>query len=1155
MANKSKAAFVGVLSKRDSILPKPNMKRSQLTTTLLQQEEDVLVSKNSAQKGLQQYFTPLKIGTWIRHILDQKTGLVVDLTAGAGNLLMPWVSNQNVGDKSLGNETMQALGVELDKENIPKSTTFLNVVNANVAELYPLLLQVEFHADVFVLNPPFTLFWHIPELTNSEHKTIESQLATVKMAISMTKHRGQGAFLVAKSAWDKSISQDEEITQYVHSAVIAKNLFLPYANVDCVICFYVKTGKRGHSSQYKDIEFDLESPTVDRDLVAAARKVKSERQYYSMYPELWSSEEVMQDHRDRFLAAAAEYKVLKRKKQQAYNIEYKGGRIKVYLSNFQRFTFLKDFTYEENALVEKMHGLSPSYFAFNTQDRRALFTLVDERKLLTMDEAARKAITDAVSNAEFILTPMYELKPQQRLGYLEEIDKIRCIKSGIRRFEERTVAFRKGEEYDVKVTSATIESWYEKETGASGVSKDMVKLAKALNIDVGGAAFGESGDDITFLIDHFEIPDPRDVRDKKPKLYDRIRRRLESDEFKQFTFRGFQVEDLTRLSMKPSAVLSWEQGLGKTRGALAWLKVRYVKKALIICPQDLKKQWTSEARDLGVQLFEIQGYRDLQNIEKEKSGIWLIHYELLKGTRRRDRLVEGFGKAVVIKLDHRDEDVVKNFNALCPNCKALRQDGWNGYSCKKCQYHVWTQRVKPMYSYLKHAFDGIVIDEGVKIKSKHSQQGIAGRSLHAKNRLLLSGSPIKGWITDAFWLLHWTLGNATPRFPYHYVGGTEKFLDDFGVWEYVGEEFKKSLSKGKKKLLPEIGNLHLLWKLFAPSIIRRVKADTGETMVAKNVHRIKVQFTKSQKETYDWWIGNFTEWYEASHITEMDDNAIAMREMILGLLWKLRITATVPASRLLPGVPMTGKEDTFFEGKQGDSNYTEKALFVLQKLKEITEKGEQAVVFSSLQDNQRFLFQLCTRFGIKAVVANAETPPEKRGYIMADFKHRKFLVLIAGTQAVNLGHNLDNANHVFMTDYEWDHSTTRQAIDRVHRFTSKKDVNVYLLYTEGGIDYRQLFEIIDRKGQSSDLALDGKLLDEAEEQIDFFKIAREIMRDHKRGTEGLLEESEIEDKMISIFVKNRAVVIGEEHAHAVERSVPRITLRVVEIKDQLEMHF
>ena len=216
----------------------------------------------------------------------------------------------------------------------------------------------------------------------------------------------------------------------------------------------------------------------------------------------------------------------------------------------------------------------------------------------------------------------------------------------------------------------------------------------------------------------------------------------------------------------------------------------------------------------------------------------------------------------------------------------------------------------------------------------------------------------------------------------------------------------------------------------------------------------------------------------------------------------------------------------------------------------MTDKGEQAVVFGSLQDNQRFLHGLCTRFGISAVLANAETPPAKRGIIMSEFKQRKYMVLIAGTQAVNLGHNLDNANHVIMTDYEWDHSTTRQAVDRVHRFTSKKDVNVYMLYTEGGIDYKQLFEIIDRKGQSSDLALDGKLLDEDEQQVDFFKIAREIMRDHVAGTDGLLDESEIERKMQAMFMQNLAVEVGHEHSGLVERR-PVPAIKHVVVHEQL----
>ncbi len=349
----------------------------------------------------------------------------------------------------------------------------------------------------------------------------------------------------------------------------------------------------------------------------------------------------------------------------------------------------------------------------------------------------------------------------------------------------------------------------------------------------------------------------------------------------------------------------------------------------------------------------------------------------------------------------------------------------------------------------------------------------------------------------------------------------------------MADEFRKSLSKGRKKLLPEIGNLHLLWKLFAPSIIRRTKDETGENLVGKNVHRIKVNFTVKQKQVYDWWINNFTDWFKASHNTQMDENVVAMREMILGLLWKLRLTATTPASRLLPGKPEPGMETTFYAGACSPSNATEKMLFVMSKLKEIVEAGEQAVVFSSLQDNMKAMKQLCDRFHLGAEVANAETNPRERGLLISRFKQGEFSVLIAGTQAVNLGHSLDNANHVFMTDYEWDHSTTRQAIDRVHRFTSRKDVNVYLLYTEGGIDQKQLFEIIDRKGQSSDLALDGKLLDQEEVQVDYFKIAREIVSSHVEGTDGLLEEEDVERQLYELFrrksVGTPVIAVGLEY--------------------------
>ncbi|MFH0989919.1 MAG: DEAD/DEAH box helicase [bacterium] len=1084
------------------------MKRSTVTAELLEQDESIFVSRNSHQKGLQQYFTPLKIAECIFNSLSFSTGCVIDLTAGNGNLLQPFVDD--------GDPETVTLGIELDKGNIPKPTEQMRIVNANLPELYPFLLSVDFRPNVVVLNPPFSLFWKSPELTGSDDKSIESQEATILMGINLLASNGHGAFLVQKTSWQNSLSKVDEINDRVYMAATIRNAFLPHSKVETVLCFFAKKKVYADASEH-DLDVDMNAVDVDYRLGLIQSAVIKARQFHRLWTSSYETKEAIEENDKRFRAAHAEYAERKKKKQQKFNIEFNGGRLTVHLSNYLEYILQKEYSQRERSILKSMHGLAPSYFAFNTQDRRDLLAMVQDKTLVTMSHGALEAINKAVADAEFILTPMYPLRPQQRLGYLELIDKIKCTRSFVHRGKNGNFQFESGAEYDVNVSSTDVQVHYVKERGANGLKTEMIKTKKALLVDIGGCYFSESQEDISLMINHFDVPDPLDVKSKKPKLYQRIRKRLESEEFEKFTLLEFQIEDLSRLCMKESCVLAWEQGLGKCRGSLAWSKVRNAKKALVVCPQDLKYQWIEEAKSLGIHLEEIRGYGDVKRIKNAKSGYWIIHYELLKGSRRLDELVPEFGKAIQV-----EDDYDEKWNALCPRCKAMRYDGWNGRSCKKCGYHCWLRRVKGMFSYLKHAFDTVIVDEGVKIKSKHSMQGIAVRSLHAKNRLLLSGSPIKGWITDAFWLLHWTLGDGSPRFPYRYVGGTEKFLDDFGVFEYVAEEFRKSLSKGRKKLLPEIGNLPLLWKMFAPSIVRRLKIDCGETLVKKNVHRIKVGFTKDQKRVYDWWIKNFSEWFKASHHTEMEDDAVKMKEMILGLLWKLRLTATIPNSRLLQGKPAPGKEHEFFLGEAGKSPYTEKAMFVLTKVKEYVDRGKQVVVFSALQDNMNFIKQLLTRYGIRSEVANADTIPVKRSMLIADFKKKNFSVLVAGIQAVNLGHNLDNASAVIMTDYEWDHSTTRQAIDRVHRFTSKEDIDVFMLYTDGGIDQKQLFEIIDLKGQSSDLALDGKLIDQEEVQVDFYKMAREIIKSHKMGTEGLLDEDDVEQKLIEDYHVNIA---------------------------------
>jgi SNF2 family DNA or RNA helicase len=1093
------------------------MKRSRVTDELLNgQSENIFTSKNSVQKGLQQYFTPTKIAQFASEVIEaDNNAVIVDLTAGTGNLLKPY-SDQN--DSAL------CLGIELDKSNIPTHTENLKVANADLSKVYPYLKAVDFKADIVALNPPFSLFWELPELTGNPDKKIESQKATILIGYELLSILGAGYFIASRSTFEKSLNTDTRIMQRVFATIHMQNLFLPYSNVESTLCFFSNDVTEKHIEKYVS-SIDFIQPDIDAVLEKERdqlhRFIDSKRVYIITN----NQDEEKKDKYERFRAALAEYKRQQSKKSQTFNIEIKNGKFSVSLSNYQYFIINTKLSEEEQSLINEMKGVALSYFAFNTQARKLLTKVVEQDKLLTISPNAEQAIEKAIQKADFTLTPFYSLKPQQRLAHLENIDQIKCTKD----LNLKKKSFKSGKLYPVKVTTTIATDYYERMKFSRERERDekteMVKVSKNLSIEIDEYSFTESKKDIEAIIQHFELPDPKDIRAKKPELYTRLKSRLEGKEFERYTLKQFQIEDLSRLAMKESAVLSWEQGLGKTRGALAWSSLRDSRKVLIVVPQDLKKQWIAEAKVLGINIGEIKSYSDAKRIShlapcSGEPKYFIIHYELLKGTRQHDQL----------KHSHVDPQKkycpncksIKAWNGYvcsdcefkncmdetnCPNCGNTRNEGWNGKTCKQCSFTLYDVRVKGMYTLLKKAFDTIIVDEGVKIKSKDSLQGIAVRSLHAKNRLLLSGSPIKGWITDAFWLLHWTLGNASARFPYHYKGGTEKFLDDFGVFEYTAEEFRKSLSKGKRKLLPEISNLSLLWKLFAPSIIRRKKVETGEVLVDKHIHKIKLNFTQDQKRVYDWWIANFSDWFESTHKSKFCGSQIEFMKAILGQLWKLRLSATVPASELL-------RKDE--QGEKGCSNFTEKTLFIARKVNEIISANEQIVIFTALQDYGEFLQELFLESHIGSRLVNGNVNPRKRSEVIDAFKQGEFPILIAGTEAVNLGHNLDNANHIIMCDYIWEHSTTRQAIDRVHRLTSKKDVNVYLLYIENSIDEKQL-KLIENKGKSSDLALDGELIDQDENEIDFLKIAKEILTEHDFTRNHAVPEQLIEKQVRSIF--------------------------------------
>jgi len=200
-----------------------------------------------------------------------------------------------------------------------------------------------------------------------------------------------------------------------------------------------------------------------------------------------------------------------------------------------------------------------------------------------------------------------------------------------------------------------------------------------------------------------------------------------------------------------------------------------------------------------------------------------------------------------------------------------------------------------------NAFDGVVIDEGVRMKGEDTYVGLGVRQLDPKYRLLLTATPVKNRLVDIFRLAWWAAGGksaAHARFPYRDDSNERaKFAKTFMVSESnltkqdQAEADGKSVSPGRyQKLTAEVCNVHLLWKLLGPLVLRRRKDECGEDIVPKIRRVIRCEMGTLQQDVYSYHL-------QAEYLDKNDDDAIGAK------LQALRMAAADPSSEHLKSQP------------------------------------------------------------------------------------------------------------------------------------------------------------------------------------------------------------------------------------------------------------
>ena len=198
-------------------------------------------------------------------------------------------------------------------------------------------------------------------------------------------------------------------------------------------------------------------------------------------------------------------------------------------------------------------------------------------------------------------------------------------------------------------------------------------------------------------------------------------------------------------------------------------------------------------------------------------------------------------------------------------------------------------------------------------------------------------------------------------------------------------------------------------------------------------------------------------------------------------------------------------------------SYTPKMATTLQLLQEILDRGEQAVVFSAFNDPLDTLARRLREAGVRHLTLDGRTSQKRRGDASAVFKRGRYQaaegdpaipVLLAGVECMAEGHSWHLANNVILIAYSWAYDKFIQALNRVHRMTSPRPVNVYVVIANGTID-RKLEALIGEKGDAAELVLDGQLLGERQEEVNLAELLN-IARREFNAEDNTIDEARLE---------------------------------------------
>ncbi|MFE9017210.1 SNF2-related protein [Streptomyces sp. NPDC007808] len=323
----------------------------------------------------------------------------------------------------------------------------------------------------------------------------------------------------------------------------------------------------------------------------------------------------------------------------------------------------------------------------------------------------------------------------------------------------------------------------------------------------------------------------------------------------------------------------------------------------------------------------------------------------------------------------------------------------------------------------------VVADEAQHVKNPYSATARELRSIGARARVALTGTPVENNLSELWAILDWT---------------TPGLLGRLGTFR---TRYAQAVEGGQDPAAAE-----RLTRLVRPFLLRRRKSDPGiaPELPPKTETDRAVSLTTEQAGLYEAVVRE-----TLAEIAGAD--SMARRGLIVKLLTGLKQICNHPAQFLKEERPRIA-------GRSG------KLELLDELLDTIIAEGASALVFTQYVRMGSLIQRHLAARGVPSQFLHGGTPVAEREALVRRFQDGEVPVFLLSLKAAGTGLNLTRAEHVVHYDRWWNPAVEAQATDRAYRIGQTRPVQVHRLIAEGTIEDR-IADMLSRKRELADAVL------------------------------------------------------------------------------------